>query len=98
MTGNLTIENIAGQMTGFLGDIFGGGTIGIQIAGFLIFGTVFLIIFGRQRNVILPLFAFLFSAFFILQYVISQELTWIVYAFAAAALGGIIFYIARRRD
>lgn len=98
MTGNLTIENIAGQMTGFLGDIFGGGTMGIQIAGFLIFGTVFLIIFGRQRNVILPLFAFLFSAFFILQYVISQELTWIVYAFAAAALGGIIFYIARRRD
>lgn len=77
-------------------DTFGGGEFGWQLVWLIVFGTLFVIMFGRQKNVIIPLLAFLVAAFFILT-VIPQEFRWMAYACATAAAMGVIFYLAVSR-
>lgn len=97
MAGNMTMGEIGAIIPQPLVDALGGGDAGWGLLYFIVFGTAFLILFGRQKNVLIPGLVFILASFFFIQYVLSEELVWIAYALCAAALTGVIVFIALGR-
>lgn len=78
-------------------DYFGENSeLGWQIFFLIIIGSMFLIMFGRQANVVLPLITFLIVGSFGLTLFPPGLERW-MYTLTAAAGLGVIIYIARRK-
>lgn len=78
-------------------DYFGENSeLGWQIFFLILIGSMFLIMFGRQANVVLPLITFLILGSFGLTLFPPGLERW-MYTLTAAAGLGVIIYIARRK-
>lgn len=78
-------------------DYFGSNSqLGWQIFFLIIIGAMFLIMFGRQANVILPVLTFIIIGSFGLSLFPSLLGRWI-YSIAAASMLGVILYLGRRK-
>jgi hypothetical protein len=63
----------------------------------MIFGVGFLVMFGRQRNVIIPMLVFMIAGYFIIQ-LIPSEMQALAYGLTIVCAMGVIFYIVRKGD
>lgn len=78
-------------------DYFGEDSeLGWQIFFLILIGSMFLIMFGRQANVILPVITFLIVGSFGLTLFPNALGRWI-YSIAAASMLGVIVYLGRRK-
>lgn len=78
-------------------DYFGENSeLGWQIFFLILIGTMFMIMFGRQSNVVLPLITFLIVGSFGLTLFPPGYERWI-YTLVAAAGMGVIIYLGRRK-
>lgn len=77
-------------------DMFGGGNLGWRIVWFSVFGVMFVAMFARQRNILIPLLMTWLTAFFVLEHT-PEGLKGILIAFAYASAIGIIVYFAISR-
>ena len=78
-------------------DYFGENSeLGWQIFFLILIGSMFLIMFGRQANVVLPLITFLIVGSFGLTLFPPGDERW-MYTLVAAAGMGVIIYIGRRK-
>lgn len=79
-------------------DYFGeDSTLGWQVFYLMIFGVGFLVMFGRQRNVIIPMLVFMIAGYFIIQ-LIPSEMQSLAYGLCIVCAMGVIFYIVRKGD
>lgn len=79
-------------------DYFGeDSTLGWQVFYLMIFGVGFLVMFGRQRNVIIPMLVFMIAGYFIIQ-LIPSEMQALAYGLTIVCAMGVIFYIVRKGD
>lgn len=78
-------------------DYFGADSqFGWQIFFLILIGVMFLIMFGRQANVILPLLTFIMIGSFGLTLIPDSLQRW-MYTLTAAAGMGVIIYLGRRK-
>ncbi len=78
-------------------DYFGEDSeLGWQVFFLIIIGSMFIILFGRQANVILPLLVFMMIGIFTLP-LLPDGLTQAVYTLAVAAMMGVIIWLARSK-
>jgi hypothetical protein len=78
-------------------DYFGENSeLGWQVFFLILIGSMFIIMFGRQANVILPLLAFLIVGSFGLTMIPDEAHRW-AFVLTAAAGMGVIIYIGRRK-
>lgn len=78
-------------------DYFGENSeLGWQIFFLILIGSMFLIMFGRQANVVLPVLTFIIVGSFGLNLFPNALGRWI-YSIAAAAMLGVIVYLGRRK-
>ena len=77
-------------------DMFGGGDFGWRVVWFAVFGVMFLILFGRQRNILIPVLMIFLTSFFIIENV-PEELRGIITMLTYASFVGIIVYFAISR-
>lgn len=77
-------------------DAFGGGEFAWRVVWFAVFGVLIITMFGRQRNVLIPLMATWIFAFFMVER-FTQEGVHMMYALMIAATMGLIVYIAVSR-
>lgn len=88
---------IAGVVPRPFVDYFGEDSeLGWQIFFLILIGSMFLIMFGRQANVILPLIVFMMIGIFALP-LLPDAQTQVVYTLATAAMMGVIVFLARRK-
>lgn len=95
-TTNLSWVSIGEIVPKPLVDVFGGNEFAWRLTWFSVIGILFVIMFGRQRNVIIPLLVSLVMAFFMVER-FTAEGTHIMYAFMIAAAMGVIVYMAISR-
>jgi hypothetical protein len=78
-------------------DYFGENSeLGWQVFFLILIGAMFIILFGRQANVILPMLTFLIVGYFGLALIPNEAHRW-AYVLTAAAGMGVIMWIARRK-
>ncbi len=78
-------------------DYFGvNSELGWQVFFLILIGTMFIVMFGRQANVILPLLTFMIIGSFGLALIPDSTEKWL-YTLTAAAGMGVIIFIARRK-
>lgn len=78
-------------------DYFGENSeLGWQVFFFIILGALFVILFGRQANVAIPVIVFMISGIFILQ-LIPPGMGRNVFTVFAFAVCGLILYLGRRK-
>lgn len=78
-------------------DYFGeNSTFGWNIFFLTIFGVMFIIMFGRQANVIIPVLTFICIGFVLLTY-IPKSFYPQTYAMLAASVMGVFIFLARRK-
>ena len=78
-------------------DIFGGNELAWRIVWFSVFGICFIIMFGRQKNVLIPMLVAWLTAFFMIER-FPQEGVGIFTAFLyASAMGVILYWVISKR-
>ena len=78
-------------------DIFGGGEFGWRVVWFSVFGVMFIVMFGRQKNILIPMLVGWLTAFFIIERIPLEE-QWMFTAFLyAAAIGVIMYWVISKR-
>lgn len=88
---------IAGVVPRPFVDYFGENSeLGWQVFFLILIGSMFLIMFGRQANVILPLLTFIMIGSFGLTLIPDSLQRW-MYTLTAAAGMGVIIYLGRRK-
>ena len=78
-------------------DVFGGGEFGWRVVWFATFGVLFVVMFGRQKNILIPMLVGWMVAFFSVER-FPQEQQWMFTAFLyAAAVGVFMYWIISKR-
>lgn len=77
-------------------DMFGGGDMGWRLVWFTVFGVMFLIMFARQRNILIPVSMIMLTSFFLIENT-PEELKGVITMLTYASFAGIIIYFAISR-
>lgn len=78
-------------------DVFGGGEFGWRVVWFAVFGVLFIVMFGRQKNILIPMLVAWLTMFFVIERIPQAE-QWMVIALCyASAVGVIVYWVISKR-
>ena len=78
-------------------DIFGGGEFAWRLVWFFVFAVLFVIMFGRQKNVMIPMLVAWVAMFFMIERFPQSEQWMVVAACYASAMGVIAYWVISKR-
>lgn len=78
-------------------DILGGGELAWRLMWFFVFAVLFVIMFGRQKNVLIPMLVAWVAMFFMIERFPQSEQWMVVAACYASAMGVIVYWVISKR-